>query len=269
MSPKEGLLINEHELFKKLTNNSYRIKFECNYLVETIPVHSKLYTWFKVNEPVCSYIGSANYTQNAFGKYQRELMSSTDPQKGRGYFMELLNEAVECNTETIEEMIDLYETSYKVTRGGTVKKKTKKGKDGIVKTTSVEMPKITISLLDDKGRLYERSGLNWGQRPKRNPNQAYIRLTSKIYKTDFFPEVAKHFTILTDDGKTLIGTRAQDNGKAIETPLNNSLLGEYFRNRLGLPNGAKVGKTDLLKYGRTEMDFYKIDDETYFMDFSV
>ena len=78
-----------------------------------------------------------------------------------------------------------------------------------------------------------------------------------------------HFTINTDDNKTLIATRAQQNGKAIHTPHNNSLIGEYFRMRLGLPNGAFVQKEDLIRYGRTDVDFYKIDDETYYMDFSV
>ena len=75
--------------------------------------------------------------------------------------------------------------------------------------------------------------------------------------------------MLTDDGKTLVCARAQENGKAIETPHNNSLIGEYFRGRLGLPNGALVSLEDLRRYGRTDMDFYKIDDETYYLDFST
>jgi len=67
----------------------------------------------------------------------------------------------------------------------------------------------------------------------------------------------------------LICTIAQDNDKAIETPQNNSLIGEYFRNRLGLGYGAYVSSLDLQRYGRTDVDFYKIDEETYYMDFSV
>jgi hypothetical protein len=75
--------------------------------------------------------------------------------------------------------------------------------------------------------------------------------------------------VLTDDGKELICVRAQDNGKGLHTTLNNSLMGEYFRYRLGLPSGSFVRKKDLLKYGRTDVDFYKIDDETYLLDFSI
>ena len=75
--------------------------------------------------------------------------------------------------------------------------------------------------------------------------------------------------VLTDDGKELICVRAQDNGKAIHTTLNNSLMGTYFRYRLNLPSGAFITKDDLLRHGRTDVDFEKIDEETYLMDFSV
>ena len=54
----------------------------------------------------------------------------------------------------------------------------------------------------------------------------------------------------------------------MDTPHNNSLLGEYFRNRLGLPNGAFVTRQHLEDYGRIDVAFYKIDDENYLMDFS-
>ena len=69
--------------------------------------------------------------------------------------------------------------------------------------------------------------------------------------------------------KSLVLRVEQQNDKAITTPENNSKLGEYFRYRLGLANGAFVTKEDLLRYGRTDVDFYKIDDEQYYMDFSV
>jgi len=61
----------------------------------------------------------------------------------------------------------------------------------------------------------------------------------------------------------------ETNGEGIYSVRENFSLGEYFRNRLGLPSGAFVKKEYLLRYGRTDVDFYKIDDETYFMDFSV
>ncbi|WP_373691252.1 hypothetical protein [Peribacillus frigoritolerans] len=62
---------------------------------------------------------------------------------------------------------------------------------------------------------------------------------------------------------------AQDNNKAIETPGNNSILGIYFRNRLGVTLGAKVDVQDVVNYGRTTVRVYKLDSETYFMDYGV
>ena len=78
-----------------------------------------------------------------------------------------------------------------------------------------------------------------------------------------------HFLVVTDDHHTLQLRVEQQNDKAITTPASNALLGEYFRNRLGLSNGAYVRKDDLLAYGRTDVTFYKIDEEQYYMDFSV
>ena len=79
----------------------------------------------------------------------------------------------------------------------------------------------------------------------------------------------QHFTVLTDDRHQLILRVQQQGDKAITTPLSNAQLGEYFRNRLGLPNGAFVTKADLEAYGRTDVTFYKLDEEQYYMDFAV
>ena len=49
----------------------------------------------------------------------------------------------------------------------------------------------------------------------------------------------------------------------------NAQLGEYFRRRLKLNNGSYVHAKDLISYGRTDVTFYKIDDEQFYMDFSV
>ncbi|WP_228378534.1 restriction endonuclease PLD domain-containing protein [Treponema endosymbiont of Eucomonympha sp.] len=102
-------------------------------------------------------------------------------------------------------------------------------------------------------------------------NQAYIQLPPTVYRSDFFPPKPQHFTVVTDDSKSFICKRAQkdEKGQCIHTPHNNSLLGEYFRNRLSLPNGAFVTRADLDRYGRTDVLFYKFDSENYYMDFSV
>ena len=77
------------------------------------------------------------------------------------------------------------------------------------------------------------------------------------------------FTAITDDRHQLTLRVEQQNNKAITTPVRNSDLREYFRNRLGLANGAYITRADLDRYGRTDVKFVKLDDETFYMDFSI
>ncbi len=122
---------------------------------------------------------------------------------------------------------------------------------------------------EKKNSIHEKSGLNWGQRKGRDGNQAYIPIPQKIVKRKFFPEKAHHFTVTTDDGHYFVMTVAQDGDKALHTPQNNSLIGEYFRNRLGVLDKAKVELADLERYGRKYVKFTKLDEDDYFMDFSI
>jgi hypothetical protein len=274
MSASDGLSESNHKGFQKLVQNDFSGAFSCSYLTEMPPVHSKVYAWYRDQQPVCGFIGSANYTQTAFGKNQREVMTLADAEQGLDYFQGLIPQSIYCDNIDAENFVQIYnERSYeRVKRERTAAQQPQPETELAPSSPSLlGLPFVQVSLLDRYGNLPQRSGLNWGQRPEygREPNQAYIKLPSSIYNTDFFPQRGVHFTVLTDDGKVLICTRAQDSAKAIETPHNNSLIGEYFRNRLGLPNGAPVTTNDLQRYGRTTVDFYKIDDETYFMDFSV
>jgi hypothetical protein len=99
-------------------------------------------------------------------------------------------------------------------------------------------------------------------------NKSCIYLPFIFWDVNFFPNYDWYFSILADDNEIFICTRKKTNGRKINTPHNNSLLGAYFRYRLGLKDGAFVTKQDLERYGRTDIDFYKIDEENYFMDFS-
>ncbi len=268
MCPNDGLSVSNHEGFKKLVKDDFNGIFECSYVMERPAVHSKVYIWTKDSKPVIGFAGSANYTQNAFRSRQREAMAFCDADKAFTYYNELLADTIYCTHNDAENAIQLYKENY------SQKKQRLIGNDDLEEAVAdhiVGLPKVSISLLANDGTLPRRSGLNWGQRPEqnRNPNQAYIRLPATVYHTDFFPENKIQFTVLTDDGKTIICTRAQQNGKAIHTPHNNSLIGEYFRNRLGLSSGALVTEDDLMRYGRNDINFYKIDDETYYMDFAV
>ena len=142
--------------------------------------------------------------------------------------------------------------------------------------------RVTISFLDKKGELPAISGLNWGKRlekrihkktgelklVRRDPNQAYLSLKQDARKDGFLPERAFNFTLVTDDGKTFDCVVAQDGRKSIQTTNDNSLLGAYVRERIGVPSGGLVTAEDLERYGRTDYTIEKIDDETFLLDFS-
>ncbi|MHA1787837.1 MAG: restriction endonuclease PLD domain-containing protein [Candidatus Helarchaeota archaeon] len=272
MCPLDGLALSNHRGFQQIMEYDFKNCFKCSYIINSTPVHSKVYAWFRDNDPCFGFLGSANYTQIAFSDNRREVMDLCDPVEAFDYFKSLTSSTIFCTHQDTENIVKIYNDKFFLKR----KKITKllpdiKNKDESLVQDLTGLSHVTISFLDRQNNLPARSGLNWGQRPEegREPNQAYIRLPSEIYKTNFFPPRKVHFTVLTDDSKILICTRAQENGKAIHTPHNNSLIGEYFRNRLGLDSGAPVLKEDLLRYGRTDVTFYKIEEETYYMDFSV
>ena len=268
MALKDGLTLSNHNGFKNLVSDEFPNSFKCSYIINKPVVHSKTYVWCHDNEPSLAFTGSANYTQTALClNSQRETMVSCNPDESSEYFYSLSNETIFCNHNDAEQFITIYRDSLR----------RKEYQMEVTDDAEYEVndylgpPSVTVSLLDNNGNLPQRSGLNWGQRHEesREPNQAYIRLSSDVYSTDFSPPVSVHFTLLTDDGKTLVCTRAQERGKAIHTPHNNSLIGEYFRNRLDVGNGEPVRKEHLSNYGRANVTFYKVDDETYYMNFGL
>lgn len=263
MVQSDGLSISNHEGFKKLMNEDFEGNFTCSYIYRAPPVHGKIYVWSKGKKARLAYMGSANYTQSAMRlKFSREVMDNCNPQEAQNYIYNLIEDSIFCTHPEVDEYITFFSDKQRQTEKDSL---TEKAEDDYEK-----LPHCEVSLLNNSGDLPQRSGLNWGQRPeyKREPNQAYIRLPSSVYRSNFFPPRGVHFTLLTDDGKVLICTRAQENDKAIETPHNNSLIGEYFRHRLGINYGERVTLSDLTVYGRTTLDFYKIDEETFYMDFS-
>lgn len=139
--------------------------------------------------------------------------------------------------------------------------------DTLEELRSIGGNKFTLLKQNGSG-IPARSGLNWGQRPGREPNQAYIGVPAHLQSDLFLPRKGVGFDLYTDDGYCFRCARAQDNGKAIESTSSNSLLGLYFRMRLGLESGAFVEEADLMKYGRTHVTISKIDNDKFFMDFS-
>lgn len=251
---------------RNCTNEQSSLK--CQYVIKGSPLHSKLYLWEKNGNPFLAFTGSPNYTQNAFSLSRRELITTCDPVKAASYFNKIEPDTMYCNHAEIEDKIRILPTHHILEAEETP----------AMSVRGSDVRNVTLSLLARNGETGLHSGINWGQRDKREPNQMYIKLPVDIARTDFFPLEGNlngrhnpHFSVLTDDGINLILRVEQEKNKAITTPLNNSLIGEYFRNRIGVANGAFVTRQDLENYGRTDVKFYKIGDEQdvqYFMDFS-
>lgn len=260
----DGLPRSVHDGFVFITGHSgvgSKSKITCQYVVNGPPVHAKLYLWERSGIPVSAFLGSANYTYTAFSNARRELIHPCDPHQAKAYFDAMDAHSMRCDHSDIDEHIVLLreDPSPDV-----------KGFDdvpGVHEPRSVRLPLLTIN-----GDTGHGSNLNWGIRPDgtiRNKNQAYIRVPASIARSNFFPPRQRHFSVVTDDGKFLIFSVQQDHDKAISTPLINALVGEYFRNRLGVPSGAFVDRADLIRYGRTDVEFIKIGEDQFFMDFSV
>lgn len=264
MVPFDGLSVSVHEGFVQLIRDDKPQeiqKLECSYIYDDPAVHSSLFIWAKDGVPQRAFAGSAYFVQSSFvGHHRQETMELCNPKEAMRYYESLIGRSIYAQHAEIEEYVQIHPTHPVLDRENTLL-------EGI-NTAQARYETVALSLVTRTGKPGTRSGLNWGQRPGRNPNEAYISLPSKIAKSGFFPLEKRHFTAITDDRHQLILRIEQQNDKAITTPARNSDLGEYFRNRLGLANGAFVTRADLEKYGRTDVVFMKLDEETYYMDFS-
>lgn len=249
MASVEGVSLSDHTMFKKLESLA---PFKCYYFAEPVPVHSKVYVWLINQTPYRAFVGSANYTQSGFfGNYQyKEVMAEVNPDIALDYYHLILGSALEIMHEDIEERVTFYDPTQS---------------PHTTELTDIE----ELTLVTRDGTPGKISGLNWGQREGRNRNQAYIPIPSNIAGKGFFPARTERFTVRTDDGFVFIAAVAQDGDKAIHSPESNDIIGKYFRDRLGVGSGAPVTREHLDRYGRTDVTFYKIDDETYYMDFAV
>ena len=242
-----GVEKTQHLAFCELVRSQpYGLDFNCRYVVENRPVHAKSYVWLADSGPSLAYCGSANYTMPGFTGPQLEAMARTDPSVASAFYNECFAYTVDCLDEDVLNRVTLTETRR-------------------MDDDSTQYS-VRLTLLDSRtGETPLRSGINWGQRPGRDPNQAYINIPASY--REFFPPRRQQFTVMTDDGYSFILVRAQDGGKGLETPHNNAILGEYLRTRLSVPLGAFVETQHLLDYGRTDVTFIKIDEETFLMDF--
>jgi hypothetical protein len=269
MTPLDGISEIAHNGFVQLSSNtSSAVKFVCSYIRTLPPVHSKAYCWLEGSYPKEAFVGSSNYTQSAFIRGQRELCTKSNPVLTHDYFDSLVRDSIYCTHPEAERYTEIY-SSRRIHPPPLGQVESSQQDDEYFNTDEKYrgLECETIEFLDRSKRVPARSGLNWGQRIGRHPDQAYLPIRGDARNSGFFPPLGEHFTILADDGAVLICRRAQADGKAIETPHDNSILGKYFRGRLELSAGEFVRSEHLLAYGRTSAKIYKIDDENYYLDF--
>lgn len=248
---------NDHRAFLQL-HKDFSNKFKGYYYNSLPPVHCKLYSWFNKNKPSIGFTGSANYSQYGFFTSQQvNQLNQDDPIEIKEFFDNLLKKSTFIPDARIEDTLPerLPSISGSIIPGG---------------IEWIEQDKsVRISFLQRNGTLPTRSGLNWGQRKGREPNQAYLSIKKDARKKGFLPEKGFTFTLLTDDNKIFDCVVAQDGRKAIHTTKDNSELGKYIRNRIGVPLGIFLTVEHLEQYGRTDFTLLKLDDETFEFDFSV
>ncbi|MCL4305292.1 phospholipase D family protein [bacterium] len=261
MVTRSGVAEPDHRGFIDLSDR-FKERFECRYFLDATPCHAKCYAYFDGATSRAGFAGSANFTWGGF-RDNRECIVECDPLAIRRYHALLAQNirSVECRSEKAQEYVT------KVTRDQVAINRARLDHGIADRDDSVQQ--VKVSLLPTRGGMHWHSGLNWGQRPGRDPDQAYIPVQASIHKADpyFFPPRSHWFLVQTDDGEIFWCTMAQDNRKGIHTPENNSILGKYFRKRLGVTSGAPVTLADLKRYGRTDVTFYKIDGDLYLMDF--
>ena len=234
--------------------------FKCFFLTQGTPVHSKIYIWCNNSRPIIAYQGSPNYTINGFGSRQINIVEKVPPYSALQFYRMIKRRTTNCLSSNVMRKVANHERNYSTI---TLRNRIS---DSI---NTKKLPSIKLPLTTLKGDVGRRSGLNWGNRPNRRKNEAYLRIPIEVAKSSFFPELGTPFNVVTDDHSSFICAVAQQQSKALHTPLDNTLLGIYFRKRMGLNLQEVVRLEHLVNYGRKDVTIFKINDENYFLDFAA
>lgn len=265
MSGRDGLSRNTLLGLQSIPRQIGSRSFNCTLSTRGNSNHSKIYVWCNESGPIEAYLGSSNYTQMGFGISEaslthKEVCMPMDPAAGFEYVMASAQGGISYKSPDVADFIDLFDEQSLPSLSA------EEPASSISSSAFVDLP-LVMSRASDQGEVHQKSGLNWGQREGRNPDQAYIPVPSGIAKTKFFPEKGVHFQVITDDGEAFICTVAQEGDKALETPSDNSILGKYFRKKLGLPSGAFIQKEDLQAFGSNLVRIFKDTDDCYRLSF--
>lgn len=254
-----------------------------------IPVHSKIYCWSKDNVITEVLVGSANFSINGLRRDYKEILypiSSLAYDEYIEYRDHILNRSIPCNVAS----------KFKNSPNAPADNTQPLASQGICR----------ISLLDAKGQVPTKSGLNWG---KSNGNvvdgDSYLPIKVSYIRTfpELFPQKKYVAGIINtnsvgkitrtndvvefiwDDKTSMIGLLEGNNSidgviypNKLCSSNNKKELGDYIRKRIEAKLGKSVfdaskipavTKSILEQYGRTHIDISKIGDGIYYLDFSV
>lgn len=242
-----------------------------NIFYSNLPVHSKCYVWRRRGDIIHALIGSANFSVNGLTTPFREVLAETTFDTFRplnDYISHILNNSISCLEVGMERVIEETE----------------------------QTDDCLMTLLGRNGEVQNAAGLNWGQNPNNHttPNDAYIPIRTTHIRDfpNLFPpkqlnpleidgrgRMQRHndsIEIIWDDGLTMEGLLEGSQPvegviypKQISSFPIKAELGEYIRNRIGVPLGQPVRKHHLESYGRTDIEVSLIGDGVYRFDFSV
>ena len=252
-------------------------------LYSTIPVHSKIYIWNCDDLIKRALVGSANFSVNGLMNDYKEILSDVE----RNTFPTL-----KAYCDYVEEhAINCKSTEVEVSKITSASGKSKQEQPLIAQNT------CRISLTDKDGEVSPKSGLNWGlSNGHVAQGDAYIRITNDLIKLfpNLFPPKKyvgienvdskgrknrenDEIELIWDDGEKMMGLLEGQTGainglvypKQLSSSPKKSILGKYLRKRLGVSLEHTITKSDLKRYGRTNIDVTLIGEGIYYLDFSV
>ncbi len=257
-------------LHNSLTNIQNEVE-NLNIFYSKLPVHSKCYVWKRKNDIIHALVGSANFSVNGITTPFREVLAETTFDTFRplnNYISYILNNSISCLEVGMERVDEERE----------------------------QFDYCLMTLLGRDGEVQNAAGLNWGQNPKNHttPNDAYIALRTSHIRDfpNLFPpkqmnpleidargRMQRHndsIEIIWDDGLTMEGLLEGSqpvNDKIYPKQISSfpvkAELGEYIRNRIGVPLGQPVRKHHLERYGRVDIEVSLLGEGVYKFDFSV
>ena len=248
-------------------------------LYSNMPVHSKCYIWKNQNRIVHALIGSANFSSSGLHTPYKEVLAETTIDTFaplNTYVNLILRNSIDCVDGVIAEG--------------------RQDRQPIQAAAQRINDFCKMTLLDPRTQeVQNTNGLNWGQNPDNHTNLNDANIPIRTEHIRLYPELFPPkrnipagapiirgtgrndaIDIIWDDGTNmeglLEGTQPVDETsypKQISSFPEKNLLGSYIRQRIGVPDGGRVTRRDLERYGRTDIDVSLQAEGVYFFNFSV